>query len=124
MKFLASLASLALALQGGAAFAQDAAIADIEALIDSAATPQIALVAAAEQARSGDISGSATALERALINAPDSVELRAAYVATLCDLDDMQAAQFEMGKLANAEIPAESKAGIEASCGPIGNPVL
>ena len=58
-----------------------------------------------------------------MIGAPDSIELRTAYTAYLCELDDRQAADFEIAKLAGGEISDANWATVQAACGPVAKPV-
>lgn len=123
MRRLAAAAALVLCASQTSAFAQDAGLSDVDSLIDASASPEGALQAAADQASAGDVSGAATTLERALIGAPDSIELRTAYTAYLCELDDRQAADFEIAKLAGGEISDANWATVQAACGPVAKPV-
>ena len=111
-------AGLLLGLSVAPAAAQSDALAEIEAMVDGSATADMALTAARKQARSGDVSGAATTLERALIGDPDALPVRATYIGYLCQLDDQQAAQFEIGKLAGQDVTEASWATIKAACGP------
>ena len=106
----------------GAAMAQDmpetdpAVIAQLESDIDGSQSAEGALSMADSQAMAGDVSGSATTLERGLINFPDDYALRVRYVETLCMLDDAQAATFEYGKLVKMNVSPETTAQIDQVC--------
>jgi predicted Zn-dependent protease len=96
--------------------------AAIDALIDGSASSTAALDTASKQIGAGDLTGAATTLERLLINDPDATPVRLRYAALLCDLDDRQAATFELSKLKSEPVDGASWAQVEASCGPMAKP--
>ncbi|MFM9853719.1 MAG: tetratricopeptide repeat protein [Sphingomonadaceae bacterium] len=105
------------------AFAQSTASeATIDALIDQSGDGAAALATADAQVSAGDLSGAATTLERLLINDPDATPVRLRYAALLCDLDDRQAARFELSKLASETIDAAGWSRVESACGPTPKP--
>ncbi len=95
----------------------DAEVAEISALIDSSTDAFSALTTMRAQVTEGDVSGGATTLERALIADPENAAIRTQYVALLCLLDDRQAADYELGKLAGAAIADSDWADLENACG-------
>lgn len=98
------------------AIAQTAGI-DIDNLIDASASNEAALQTADAQVAAGDLTGAATTLERRLIDEPDATNVRIRYAVLLCELDDRQAAQHELAKLAAEPIDDANKAVIAAKCG-------
>ncbi|MEI9850947.1 MAG: hypothetical protein WDN24_08930 [Sphingomonas sp.] len=79
------------------AAAQDASEAEIDALVDAAATPQGALAAARRLEGEGDAIGAAATLERALYAAPADAALPLVLyrIALLCRLGDTTTARAE-----------------------------
>ncbi len=91
--------------------------AEIDQLIDASTTNEAALQTADSQVAAGDLTGAATTLERRLLDEPDATTVRIRYAVLLCELDDRQAAQHELTKLAAEPIDDASKAVIAAKCG-------
>ncbi len=79
--------------------AQDSEAAALDVVIDGAATPEQAMALARQQAQSGDLTGAAATLERALLGDPNAHDVRLFYVGLLCQLDDGQGARVEVSKL-------------------------
>jgi predicted Zn-dependent protease len=94
----------------------------IEAMIDASTSSSAALATAATQVSAGDLTGAATTLERLLINDPDATLVRLRYAALLCELDDRQAARFELSKLKSETVDVSSRAQVVTSCGPMEKP--
>jgi hypothetical protein len=86
-------------LAAAPALAQDAVDPEIERLILAGQSPQAALDEAGRQEAEGDLLGAASTLERALIDDPQADNVRVAYAALLCKLDDKDAARSELGAL-------------------------
>jgi thioredoxin-like negative regulator of GroEL len=99
------------------ALAQPDPAADIDALIEASASNEATLASAEAQVNAGDLTGAATTLERRLIDEPDATVVRIRYAVLLCELDDRQAAQYELSKMSAEPIDDASKAKIQASCG-------
>lgn len=108
------LAGLALATP---AAAQDAEAAALDAAIDASATPAGALALARSQAAAGDLTEAAATLERVLIAQPGADDVRLAYAALLCRLDDRQAAQLELRMLAGRAVSGSAWDEVRAACG-------
>lgn len=115
--FSACLAAPVLAQSTETGEMSEAEVAAIAALIDGSTDAFSALATMRAQVTEGDISGGATTLERALIADPESAAIRTQYVALLCLLDDRQAADYELGKLAGAAIADSDWADLENACG-------
>jgi predicted Zn-dependent protease len=113
----ASLAAPVFAQSADTGGMTDTEVADISALIDSSTDAFSALATMRAQVTQGDVSGGATTLERALIADPENAAVRTQYVALLCLLDDRQAADYELTKLAGAEIADSDWADLENACG-------
>jgi hypothetical protein len=99
----------------GAAQAQDAAALD--ALVDGAETPTGAVTLARQQAESGDLTGAASTLERALLRNQNAHDLRLFYAGLLCQLDDPQGARVEVSKLDKQTISDSDWDATNAACG-------
>lgn len=91
--------------------------AGIDNLIEASTSDEAALQAADAQIAEGDLTGAATTLERRLLDEPDATIVRIRYAVLLCELDDRQAAQHELSKIAAEPIEDASKAVIAAKCG-------
>lgn len=100
-----------------AAFAQSDTGGAIDALVEASASNEAALQTAETQVSAGDLTGAATTLERRLIDEPDATSVRVRYAVLLCELDDRQAAQYELAKMASEPIDDASKTMIAAKCG-------
>lgn len=123
LRTLSVAAVLGLGFSASHTWAQSVPLDDIDALVDASAGVETGLSTAAAQSSAGDISGAATTLERVLLNDPDAASARVNYVTALCQLDDQQAAQFEIAKLSGQGVTDAAWAGIEAACGPVAKPI-
>lgn len=99
------------------ALAQTGVGTEIDRLIEASASDEAALQTADAQVAVGDLTGAATTLERRLFDEPDATLVRVRYAVLMCELDDRQAAQYELSKMANEPIDDASKAMIAAKCG-------
>lgn len=93
-----------------------AEIALLEAEITASTTEESALQFAQQQIDGNDLTGATTTLERYLITDPESVPARIEYAIALCRLDDLQAGQFEVAKLAGAAVDETNVQRLQASC--------
>ncbi len=114
--FHASVLASSLLLSTGV-LAQTDPAAQIDSLIEASSSDEATLAAAAAQVNAGDLTGAATTLERRLIDEPDATNVRVRYALLLCELDDRQAAQFELAKLSEEPINDVSRSDIQAKCG-------
>lgn len=97
--------------------AQESEAAALDALIDGAATPDQALALARQQAQSGDLTGAASTLERALLTNPNAHDVRLFYAGLLCQLDDGQGARVEVTKLDKQAIDDAAWNAANTACG-------
>ncbi len=121
-----SLALSGVAL-GAASFAQTALAAaspeaEINALVDASQSPAGAIAQARQQSQAGDLLGAAATLESALLQNPDAHDVRLSYVATLCRLDDNQAARLELAKLNGQTLAPSDWENVAQSCGNVQKP--
>ena len=100
-----------------AAQAQTRIEADLDALSDAAQTSTLALALAARQAGADNLTGAASTLERALIANADADDVRLAYAAVLCRLDDRQSARQELRQLSGKPGGNAQWAQVRAACG-------
>ncbi|QNQ11076.1 hypothetical protein [Sphingomonas alpina] len=108
----------------GPALAQSSPETEIDALIDSSASPAGTLAAARGQADAGDLLGAAATLEGALLAEPsdESADVRRYYITILCRLDDRQRAGVELAKLDGATLSDTGWAEIQQACGALPRP--
>ena len=99
------------------AYAQLGTEADIDRLVDASYDDASTLLAAETQVQAGDLTAAATTLERRLIVEPDATSVRVRYVTLLCELDDRQAAAYELGKLASEALDETARASLQSKCG-------
>jgi predicted Zn-dependent protease len=121
LAFLAAISCLMVSIDPVSA-QSSAAEASIDVLLDQSTDGAAALATADAQVSAGDLSGATTTLERLLINEPDATPVRLRYAALLCDLDDRQAATFELSKLKSETIDPTSWSRVETACGPTPKP--
>jgi hypothetical protein len=100
-KTLAGMAGATMLSAGAPALAQTAPGSDIDALIDSSATPAGAIALARSQADQGDLTAATATIERAMTSAAGQRDagVRLYYVTLLCRLDDRERARIEMGNV-------------------------
>lgn len=91
--------------------------ADLDLLSDSAQSSAGALALARQQQASGNLTGAASTLERALIANSDADDVRLAYAAVLCRLDDRQSARQELRQLSGGPAGHAQWAEVKAACG-------
>jgi len=110
-----------MALAGTPVSAQEAPGADIDQLIDASASPDGAVTLARSQAGAGDLTGAATTLERALLDAPPQrvVAARLYYITILCRLDDHERATIEIARLRGLKISDAAWSEAQTACGSI-----
>lgn len=110
---------LAFACQGGAASAQDASDAQLDAIIAANDSDASALALARQQAGAGDLTGAAATLERSLLvrSSPQSDDVRLYYASVLCRLGDDRRGAYQLANVRNAA--AEGWAEARAACGPL-----
>ena len=89
----------------------------LDALIDGAANPDQAMAQARQQAQSGDLTGAASTLERALLINQNAHDLRLFYAGLLCQLDDGQGARVEVSKLDKQAIDDAAWDAANTACG-------
>ena len=99
------------------AYGQLGTEADIDRLVDASHDDASTLLAAETQVQAGDLTAAATTLERRLIVEPDATSVRVRYLTLLCELDDRQAAAYELGKLASEPLADSARASIQSKCG-------
>ncbi len=99
------------------AIAQDGEEAALDHLIEASATPDAALALARNQIAVGELLGAAATLERVLIAQPGASDVRLAYAAVLCRLDDPQAAKLELAALTEAQGSTLAWDEARAACG-------
>ncbi len=106
------------------ALAQASPETEIDALIDSSATPAGTVTVARSQADAGDLLGAAATLEGALLAeaSDESADVRLYYVTILCRLDDRQRAGIELAKIDGATLSASSWAEVQQACGALPRP--
>ncbi|HVR92188.1 MAG TPA: hypothetical protein VHG29_13995 [Novosphingobium sp.] len=115
---MASVAALiAVMVYPAPASAQDADAAALDAAIDASMTPAGAIALARSQAAAGELTEAAATLERVLIAQPRADDVRLAYTALLCRLDDRQAAQLELNALAGRAVSGSGWDEVRAACG-------
>ncbi len=114
---IAGAALLAGMMFGSPASAQDSGEAALDALADESRSPGGALTLARRQAAGGDLLEAAATLERGLIAHPEADEVRFAYAALLCRLDDQQAARLELATLAGRQAGGAGWDEVRAACG-------
>lgn len=95
----------------------DATVEQLNSAIGNQQTEAGALGNAQQHVKDGDMLSAARVLEGFLINDPESVAARVEYAALLCQLDDHQAAKFELAKLAATRIGETQKAQLKTVCG-------
>ena len=95
----------------------DAIAEQLNSAIANQQTEAGALSNAQQHVRDGDMLSAARVLEGFLINDPESVAARVEYATLLCQLDDHQAADFELAKLAATKIGESQKSQLKAVCG-------
>ena len=100
--------------------AQDMSV--LEKFAQDSSTSAGALALAREQAASGDLTGAAATLERALLLDRQANNVRLAYAALLCRLDDPQGARLELTKLDGQPDDDAGWAGVQAACGNVARP--
>ena len=100
-----------------AVHAQEAEGAALDALIDGSATSERAIVTARSQAQSGDLTGAAATLERALLADQNANDVRIFYAGLLCQLDDAQGARVELTKLERQTFDEAGWSEMNAACG-------
>ncbi len=100
-----------------AAHAQQSSESAIDALIDGSSSSANAITSAKAQANSGDITGAAATLERALLADPNANDVRLYYASMLCKLDDPQAARMELTKLDSQKTGDTAWGEMNAACG-------
>jgi Tetratricopeptide repeat len=100
-----------------AAHAQESPESAIDALIDSSSSSSRAITSAKAQASSGDITGAAATLERALLADPNANDARLYYASMLCKLDDPQAARIELTKLDSQKTGDAAWNDMNSACG-------
>ena len=111
--------ALAFACQGGAALAQDASDAQLDAIIAANDSDASALALARQQAGAGDLTAAAATLERSLLlrSSPQSDDVRLYYASVLCRLGDDRRGAYQLANVRNAA--AEGWAEARAACGPL-----
>ena len=92
------------ALGCGAAAAQEAGEAELDALIDATESDAGTLAAARRQVGAGNLTGAAATLERSLLLRPDagSDEVRLYYGTVLCRLADYRGGAYQLANVRNA----------------------
>jgi hypothetical protein len=117
-----AVAGLAFAAAAAPGAAQDEPA--IAALIAESDSPANAMATARQQSDSGDLTGAASTLERALLADPNAHHARLLYAATLCRLGDPQGARIEIAKLDRQDIdPAGWREANEACGGTLRRPL-
>lgn len=106
---------LAAAAIAGPALAQSEQ--DIEALVAESQTPADAVAIARQQTATGDLTGAAATLDRALLEDPNANDARLLYAATLCRLGDPQGARIEISKLDRQKVGETMFAEANEACG-------
>lgn len=95
----------------------EAVIAELDSAISGQQDEAGALFNAKQRSDDGDLIAAAAILEAYLLIDEESIGARVEYAALLCQLDDRQAADFELAKLAAIGIDPDSSARLDASCG-------
>lgn len=95
----------------------DAIAAQINAEISQQQTEAGALSNAQQHVQDGNLLAAARVLEGYLIIDQEAIAARVEYAALLCQLDDHQAADFELAKLAATKIADTQKAQLKSVCG-------
>jgi len=118
-KLRGGLALLACAGFGlaGPAQAQDGSVAELDALSEQSQSANSAIALANRQASSGELVEAAASLERALIVDENADDVRLAYAAILCRLDDRQSARLELKALRGRSASRAAWDGVKAACG-------
>ena len=117
LKRMSVVLALAAACHGGAAFAQDALDAELDAMIAANESDEAALALARRQADAGNLTGAAATLERSLLlrSSPQSDDVRLYYAGVLCRLGDDRRGAYQLANVRNAA--AEGWAEARAACG-------
>lgn len=117
LKRLGAILALALACQAGAAFAQDAGEADLDAIIAANESDEAALALARQQVGVGNLTGAAATLERSLLvrSSPQSDDVRLYYASVLCRLGDDRRGAYQLANVRNAAAVGWAEA--RAACG-------
>lgn len=99
------------------ALAQDSIDPELDRLITAGQSPAAAIAEADRQEAAGDMLGAASTLERALIDQPSADDVRLAYAAVLCKLDDKASARTELAALRGRRTSSSAWQRMEAACG-------
>jgi hypothetical protein len=102
--------------------AQEAEDAALKALVDESSSADGAIALARRQASSGDITGAAATLERALLADPNANDVRIWYAGFLCQLDDPQGARIEVANLDKQNFGEDAWNALVSACGPMERP--
>jgi hypothetical protein len=97
--------------------AQDSGIAELDALTEQSKSPDSTMELARQQADAGELLEAAATLERYLIVDENADDVRLAYAAVLCRLDDRQSARLELKALRGRSASRAAWDGVEAACG-------
>lgn len=109
---------LALAGQVPVAYAQgNVQETSLEELSEAAERPETALETATSQESAGNLLGAAATLERALLQHPEADDVRIAYAALLCRLDNRQSAQVELSVLRSRPTSSDGWRRMLEACG-------
>ncbi|MCB2059520.1 MAG: tetratricopeptide repeat protein [Novosphingobium sp.] len=96
---------------------EEGSIEALEALSEQSMSADTAIDLARRQAEAGKLLEAAATLERALILDEDADDVRLAYVAILCRLDDRQSARLELNILSGRNASGSAWDQVEAACG-------